>query len=130
MAGQIAESFMLTNKSHIKSCVERSRNVFWILALLLSTLACRAATRLIIPDTPTPLPSPTFTPIPSPTDTPLPLPTQTVEVSCPNLLADIMKEENSFHGGNEGAHKERYLVTYTVDIIGNKCWLPYGITGG
>ena len=97
---------MLTNKSQIR--------FLWIVALLLSTLACRAATRLIIPDTPTPLPTPTITltPDPSPTETPLPAPT--VLASCPNLLAEIMKTETSFHGNNERAHRERYLVTYKV----------------
>ncbi|HLO14322.1 MAG TPA: hypothetical protein VK206_05810 [Anaerolineales bacterium] len=94
---------MLTNKSQIK--------FLWIAALIFSTLACRAASRLIIPDTPTPVPSPTFTPVPSPTDTP----TQTVEASCPGLLADIMEATTSFQGGSREADKERYLVTYTVD---------------
>src|ERR1051325_1965689 len=98
---------MPTTKSHIL--------FFWAVALLLSTLACRAATRLIIPDTPTPLPSPTITLTPLPTPTETPLPTPTVLASCPNLLADIMKTENSFHGSDEAAHKERYLVTYTVN---------------
>src|ERR1043166_706639 len=100
---------MLTNKSPIR--------FLWIIALLLSTLACRAATRLIIPDTPTssPPPSPTITltPIAAPTETPAPTPT--VLASCPSLLADIMKEENSSHGGSDSIHKTRYLVTYTVN---------------
>jgi hypothetical protein len=65
----------------------------WIGALVLSTLACRAATRLVIRDTPTP--APTATPTPTPTLTPTPSPTLTptivVEAACSPLLAQILE---------------------------------------
>jgi hypothetical protein len=94
-------------------------------ALLISTLACRAATRLVIPDTPTPLP-PTATPtitvsptIPPPTATPL------LEAACPVLLTDIMnaataKTESS--GEFEDEEDIPYLVIYTItdDKLGQR----------
>lgn len=84
-----------------------------ITALLFSTLACRAATRLIIPDTPTPLPPtaipPTLTPIPSPT------PTIAVGASCPLLTSDILNTAISFEGDSEENSEETYLVTYSVN---------------
>ena len=98
-----------------------TRYFLWIIPLLLSTLACRAATRMIIPDTPTPLP-PTATqviPTASPTALP-PTPTPVFQAACPSLLSDIMdsatsdnkeprlarrlKDEEDFH----------YLVSYTL----------------
>jgi hypothetical protein len=84
---------------------------FWMLALLLSTLACRAVTSLIIPDTPTVPPPPTFTPLPPPTETPLPTATTEANASCPLLLDDIINESTSF-GGDEEVRDERDLVTY------------------
>lgn len=89
---------------------------FWMLALLLSSLACRAATRLIIPDTPTAPPPPTFTALPAPTETATPTATATVEAnaSCPLLLDDIMDAATSF-GGSEDAREERFLVIYAVN---------------
>lgn len=64
----------------------------WIVALLFASLACRAATRLVIPDTPTPLPSATPTATLTLTPTPLPTLTPTVmfEASCPSLIEDIL----------------------------------------
>ena len=90
------------------------------LALLSSTLACRAATRLIIPDTPTPLP-PTLTPTPTlvpPTSTPTPIP----EASCPVQVADILEASLNFESSSEESLEEEiYLVTYHVegDDLGN-----------
>ena len=91
--------------------LKTKRIFFWTAAFLFSTLACRAVTSLIIPDTPTAPPPPTFTPLPPPTATS----TATVEAnaSCPLLLDDIMDAATSF-GGNEEARDERYLVTYSV----------------
>jgi hypothetical protein len=64
----------------------------WVIALLLATLACRAATRLVIPDTPTPLPTATVTYTPTTTPSPLPTLTPTVvfEAACSPLLANIL----------------------------------------
>src|SRR5690348_467090 len=103
----------------------RSHSVFklflWALPFLLSTLACHAATRLIIPDTPIP-PTATATitltaTIPPPTATP------TFVAACPSLLADIMKTatseqpdtERKIHIGRlKDAHELSYMVTYTL----------------
>ena len=77
--------------SHIMSAVKPQIKVFWI-ALLFASLACRAATRLVIPDTPTPLPTATATSTSTATPTPLPTFTPTVifEASCPSLVEDIL----------------------------------------
>lgn len=76
-------------------------------ALLFSALACRAATSLVFPDTPTPAPLPTK---------PLPSPTRVTEAqaTCPVLLSDIVNAATSF-GGDTEAQDEQYLVTYTVN---------------
>jgi len=95
---------------------------FAITALLFASLACRAATRLIIPDTPTPQPTSTATPVP-PTPTPfLPPITPTVEyiASCPLVLEQIIKDATSDNGnilGGESAKDEgvTYLVQYSVN---------------
>jgi hypothetical protein len=95
------------------------RLILLTLALLASTLACRAATRLILPDPPTPAPSSTPTAIPdTPTPTlPPPTPTAAFEAACPVLLAGIMEEANTpaGHGEEEGTEDENYLVAYTLD---------------
>jgi hypothetical protein len=89
--------------------------VFWIVALLCSTLACRAATRLIIPDTPTPLP--TFTPTATATLTPTPLPTFTptviFEAACPSIVRDVLD-----------------TVTAQVDLTGNESDKLFNREGG
>lgn len=66
--------------------------LLWIAVLLFSTLACRAATRLVIPDTPTPLPTTTMTATPTLTPTPLPTFTPTVifEAACPSLIEEVL----------------------------------------
>ncbi|MDX1378820.1 MAG: hypothetical protein R3307_08225 [Anaerolineales bacterium] len=88
-----------------------------IFALLFSTLACRAATNLILPDTPTPAPSSTPTQAPSiPTFT-LPPPTETVvfEAACPLVLDDIVDAAiNYYPEFMEEGELELYLVTYTI----------------
>jgi len=92
-----------------------------ITALLFSTMACRAATRLIAPDTPTPLPPtatfvPTFTPIPPPTATPTPV---VFESSCPLVVSQIIEDavsDGEIVGGDENADEEvDYLVDYDVN---------------
>jgi hypothetical protein len=94
----------------------RHKLIFITVALLISTLACRAATRLIIPDTPTPLPPtpipPTITPFPTETPTPTPIP----EVSCPLLTTDILDTANSFNfNSDEDSEEETYIVSYHVN---------------
>src|SRR5512146_2925865 len=99
------------------------RKIFlWTLPFLFSTLACRAATRLIIPDTPTPIPptpTATFTPtVPPPTAT------ATFVAACPSLLSDIMtaatsKQPDTEHTIHTRRLKDsqdlRYMVTYTLN---------------
>ena len=94
------------------------RMIAAIVALLFPALACRAATRLIIPDTPTPIPSPTatctptLTPFPPATFTPVPPP----EASCPLLTTDILDTALNFEfNSSEDADDAEYLVTYLVD---------------
>lgn len=99
--------------------------VIWIVALLCSTLACRAATRLIIPDTPTPLPTATPTVTPTPTLTPTPLPTFTPTVfsaTCPviveGILNTVTSEVNLTGNESDKLFNEEggiSLVTYDVE---------------
>ena len=101
-----------------------SRLFLLIVPLLLITLACRAATRMIIPDTPTPLPSPTATQTITPSPTvPPPTPTPTFVLACPSLLDEIMTEATHedthtgplFPNGNsEDDSLYGYMVEYTL----------------
>jgi len=93
---------------------------FAIAALLFSSLACRAATRLIIPDTPTPQPTSTATFIPTLTPF-LPPATPTVEyvASCPLVQDQIIKDstsssENPLNGSSTTGKDVTYIVFYTV----------------
>lgn len=96
-----------------------------IAALLFSALACRAATQLVIPNTPTPTASqtPTITPTltPAPTQTPTFTPTVLLEAACPTLIAGILNDIASDVGlpGERADEKFRgegsiFLVTYEV----------------
>lgn len=105
------------------------RMIAAIVALLFPALACRAATRLIIPDTPTPIPSPTatftptLTPFPPATFTPTSLP----EASCPVLTTNILTTALEFEfESNEDVDDEEYLVTYIVngDAISSPFYEP------
>jgi len=96
---------------------QNQKIILLTVTLLISSLACRAATSLIFPDTPAPPPTqlpPTLTPIPT---LPLPSPTVQFEAACPLLLADIMKEATSLNGNEteDNSKDETYLVTYTLD---------------
>ena len=101
----------------------RSRFLWWIVPLALSTLACRAATRLIIPDTPTPLPPTATLVIPTSTPTtPPPTPTPVFQAACPSLLSDIMDSATGDSKGPRISRRSfrderdlRYLVTYTLE---------------
>jgi len=95
----------------------RQKIILATLALLLSTLACRAAERLLLPATATPLPIPTNTFLPTVTPLPtIPLPTATVqfEAACPLIVADIIEEATAL-GKNDSDEnvEEAHLVTYT-----------------
>lgn len=103
------------------------RMIAAITALLFPALACRAATRLIIPDTPTPQPTftplPTLTPFPPATFTPTSLP----EASCPLLTTDILTTAVEFEFNSmEDSDEEEYLVTYLVDgdVISRPFFVP------
>jgi len=105
----------------------RHRILAALTALLLPALACRAATRLIIPDTPTPQPTvtppPTLTPFPPPTLTPVSLP----EASCPLVTTDILTTAVEFQFDSaEHEGDETYLVTYIVndDAISSPFYEP------
>ena len=100
--------------------------------LILSTFACRAATRLVIPDTPTPLPTATATTTATPTPTPLPTFTPTVlfEAACPSVVqgildtvtakVDLSEQETDFTIKDEGGIS---LITY--DIVDDKISDPH-----
>jgi len=78
------------------------------ITLLFSTLACRAATNLISPDSPAPAPAPLPT-------KPVSAPTNVTEFqSCPVLLQDIMTAATT-SGSDAEAQDDQYLVTYTVN---------------
>ena len=75
---------------------DKTRFKFLLLAaLLLFTLACRAATRLVIPDTPTPVPTPTTTSTLTPTPLPTFTPTVIFEAACPSLIEKILNTVSS-----------------------------------
>jgi len=96
------------------------RIILSITALLFSTLACRAATRLIIPDTPTPPPTPTATFTPTLTPSPSPTPTVFVfEASCPLVVDEIIEDAiySTGSSSNEQANSDEeitHLVYYSV----------------
>ncbi|HVN14377.1 MAG TPA: hypothetical protein VMT73_01455 [Anaerolineales bacterium] len=98
-------------------------------SLLLSTLACRAATNLVFPSTPTSFPTNTPTPLP-PTLTPTP----DANAACSSLLAKIMDVAVSGGGsglGHAGStesspnrdNESTPLVSYRV--TGNEIGDPY-----
>jgi hypothetical protein len=112
-----------------------SRNPKTILAittLLLGTLACRAATRWIIPDTPTPPPTSTVTLTPTltltPTFTPTSTPTTaTYEANCPLVVSQILRDaipsDNVIHINELARAKDvTYIIHYLV--IGDKSETP------
>ena len=104
--------------------------VISITAILIWTLACRAATRLMIPDTPTSQPTPTITLTPTltPTFTPTFTPTMTVyEASCPLVVSQILEDALStdpfIHGNEEVAEEDvTYMAHYTV--VGDELKTP------
>ncbi|HXF83749.1 MAG TPA: hypothetical protein VNK49_00010 [Anaerolineales bacterium] len=89
------------------------------LSLLFSTLACRAATNLILPPTPPPTLTQTATPTPlPPTSTPTPI----VQSACPLLLENIMDaatKENAYRTAESNKktareQRNRFLVIYSI----------------
>jgi len=105
-----------------------NRILIAISALLISTLACNYATRLIFPPTPTPLPTATL--IPSATATPfLPPATVTPTVfvytpSCPNSLKKIIRDSTKSPQKISSSESDTEtdiieLVHYTITDDGN-----------
>src|SRR5262245_10413831 len=88
----------------------RTRSLFFAFIILCTTLACRAATRLIIPDTPTP-----------------PAPTTAPQSGCPDEQAAILEAASAYDGGStafpgmDTADDAITLVTYAVsgDSLGD-----------
>lgn len=100
--------------------MSKARILLFTILIFASSLACRAATRLVVPDTPTPLP-------PTPTAT-LPPPTPTPLAVCIDETASIIKaaDEASYPSGNfpnvdTGDNVDLPLVTFKVtgDTIGD-----------
>lgn len=99
----------------------------WITALLFATLACRSATRLVIPDTPTPFPTGTNTPTATQTPTVPPTLTPTVlfEAACPALLADILTTMSSeitlpAERSDRDFNKDDSITLISYEVSGNK----------
>ena len=98
--------------------------IWWTVALLFSSLACRAATRLIIPDTPTQIPSPTLTSTATPLPTDIPATaTPIFEAACPSLLSEIMtdamadqsdEEQSTIYRALNDEQDLQYMVSYTL----------------
>jgi hypothetical protein len=103
-----------------------------IAILIFSTLACRAATRLVIPDTPTPLPTATATITATPTSTPLPTFTATVifEAACPAVVEGILetvtaKVDLSGEGTDSAVGEDGGIPLITYDVVNNKISDPH-----
>ncbi len=100
--------------------MSRVRILLFGILIFAASLACRAATRLIEPDTPAPLPvSPS--PTPSPAATLIPS-TPTLEAACPNETASILEAANQagyssgdFPAVDLGDKVDLPLVTYKVN---------------
>ncbi|HEX9385055.1 MAG TPA: hypothetical protein VF918_01955 [Anaerolineales bacterium] len=101
----------------------------WITALLFSGFACRAATKLIIPDTPTPSPTATATPTLTPTLPPTFTPTAIFEAACPSLLEEILQAGTSevvLHSdrSDQSFNEEDGIILMTYEVVGNKISVP------
>jgi len=96
------------------------RIAFAITTLLFASLACRAATRLIIPDTPTPVPTATFIPTVTPTLIPTITPTIAAPLaSCPLVTSKIINDatssnETALNGASTSNKDVTYIVQYQV----------------
>lgn len=108
---------MPARKAHLK--------FLWLGAFLFSTLACRAATRLIIPDTPTPPPTVTATATQTPTLPPTLTPTTVFEAACPALLADVL-ETGTAKEYVLGSHSDQSFRKEKDDVF----LVIYQVTGG
>ena len=103
-----------------------------IAILILSTFACRAATSLVIPDTPTPLPTATATMTATPTPTLLPTFTPTViyQAACPAVVEGILntvtaKVDLSGKGPDHTIKEEDGISLITYDVVNNTISDPH-----
>jgi hypothetical protein len=113
--------------------VRRTRfQLLGLTILLFVSLACRAATRLVLPDTPTPLPTatatltPTLTPSPPPTFTP----TVVFEPACSPLLTQILDRVTSAvhissDGPNQTFEGEYGVFLISYEVAGDKISGPH-----
>lgn len=115
---------MPANRSRIK--------YLWTAVLVFATLACRAATRLVIPDTPTPLPTSTATLTATPTATPLPTFTPTVlyEAACPAVVEGILNSvtsrvDLSGRGPDHAIEEEGGIALITYAVVNDKIGDPH-----
>jgi hypothetical protein len=90
-----------------------------ITSLLLSVLACRAATQLVIPIVPTATASPTATKSPTltPTFTPSVTPTVVLEAACTTLIAGILNDITSDVGLPGERADERFREEGSIFLI-------------
>jgi hypothetical protein len=100
-------------------------------SLIFASLACRAATRLVIPNTPTPLPTATATQTPTLTPTLLPTftPTAVFEPACSALLAEILNGATSTvhipsEGPNQTFEEEHSIFLISYEVTGDKISSP------
>jgi hypothetical protein len=87
--------------------------LLWTFPLLLATLACRAATNLILPDASAPTPLSTLTFVPFIPDTGSVTSEAGRQASCPSTLANIMTAAKTPAEYQE-SDQEHHLVTYKV----------------
>ena len=110
---------------------DRSRiKYLWTAVLVLSTLACRAATRLVIPDTPTPLPTSTATPTATPTPLPTFTPTVLYEAACPAVVEGILNTVSSTvdlsgKGPDHAIGEEDGIALITYAVVNDKISDPH-----
>jgi hypothetical protein len=112
---------MLASKTQIR--------FLWIAVLLFSSLACHAATRLVIPDTATPFPTATETVTLTPILTPTSTPTVIFEAACPSLLEEILqagtaKEIVLTDRSDRSFKEEDSIVLITYEVKGDRISVP------
>ena len=102
---------------------------FWIVALLFSGFACRAAIELIVPATPTPFPTITPNPTLTPSLAPTPTPTVIFEAACPSLLEKILqagtaKEIVLTDRSDQSLKEGDGIVLMTYEVKGDQISVP------
>jgi hypothetical protein len=112
-------------------CASKTRFKFLgLTSLVFVSLACRAATRLVIPDTPTPLPTATLSPTLTPTPLPTFTPTAIFEPVCSPLLAEILNRATATvripgEGPDQTFEKEHSIFLISYQVTGDKISGPH-----